>query len=265
MNTSASPRRFQNQNIVITGGAAGLGRVITTAFAREGANVFILDRDPADAALAGLAALGVRTGAARCDVTCEAEVVAGVKAAAAWCHDAIDVLINNAGYNGICQLVKHMRLEDWNRTFAINITGTMLVTREVIPLMEARRSGRICNLSSNVGRRGLPYRGDYVCTKWAMLGLTQTLALELAPHGIRVNAVCPGPIEGDRIEQVMDMHAAAEGLSRTEIRAAWEQAAPMKRFATPEEVAALIAFLCSEDSSCMTGQGLNATCGFIMT
>lgn len=265
MTASVTPRRFQNNNLVVTGGAAGLGRVIATTFAREGANVFILDRDRADAALASLAGFGVRTGSAMCDVTRETDVVAGVKAAAAWCDGAIDLLVNNAGFNGVCQLVKDMRLEDWNRTFAINITGTMLVTREVIPHMEARRFGRICNLSSNVGRRGLPYRGDYVCTKWAMLGLTQTLALELAPHGIRVNAVCPGPIEGDRIEQVMDMHGAAEGKTRPEMRAAWEQAAPMQRFAQPEEVASLIAFLCSEDSSCMTGQGLNATCGFIMT
>ncbi len=265
MNVSSSQRRFQNRNLVVTGAAAGLGRVIAATFAREGANVFILDRDPATATLASLASFGVRTGSAPCDVTREAEVIAGVKAAATWCNGAIDMLVNNAGFNGVCQLVKDMRLEDWNRTMAINITGTMLVTREVIPYMEARRSGRICNLSSNVGRRGLPYRGDYVCTKWAMLGLTQTLALELAPHGIRVNAVCPGPIEGDRIEQVMDMHAAAEGKSRAEMRSAWEQAAPMKRFAKPEEVAAQIAFLCSDDSSCMTGQGLNATCGFIMT
>lgn len=265
MNTSHSPRRFQNKNLVVTGGAAGLGRVIATAFAREGANVFILDRDPADATLSELTGLGVRAGAARCDVTRESEVVAGVKAAAAWCDGAIDILVNNAGFNGVCQLVKDMKLEDWNRTFAINITGTMLVTREIIPYLEQRRAGRICNLSSNVGRRGLPFRGDYVCTKWAMLGLTQTLALELAPLGIRVNAVCPGPIEGDRIEQVMEMHAAAEGRSPAAVRTAWEEAAPLQRFATPEEVAALITFLCSDDSSCMTGQGLNATCGFIMT
>jgi len=265
MSTPIGPCRFLNKNLIVTGGAAGLGRVIATEFAREGANVFILDRDPADATLELLSRHGVRTGAAKCDVTKEGEVVAGVQAAAAWCDGAIDILVNNAGFNGVCQRVKDMKLEDWNRTFAINITGTMLVSREVIPHMEARRSGRICNLSSNVGRRGLPFRGDYVCTKWAMLGLTQTLALELAPFGIRVNAVCPGPIEGDRIEQVMDMHAAAEGRSRAEVRAAWENAAPMHRFANPGEVAALIAFLCSEDSSCMTGQGLNATCGFIMT
>ena len=98
-----------------------------------------------------------------------------------------------------------------------------------------------------------------------MLGFTQTLALELASSNIRVNAVCPGPIEGDRIEQVMEMHAEAEGLTAAQVRENWAGTAPMKRFARPEEVAAQIAFLCSDDSACMTGQGLNATCGFIMT
>jgi 2-hydroxycyclohexanecarboxyl-CoA dehydrogenase len=262
---AVSSQRFSNQNVVITGAAAGLGRVIASSFAREGANVFVLDRQPADLTMRDLSALGVRHDSAICDLTVEAAVVNGVKQAADWCNGAIDVLVNNAGYNGICQLIKDMRLADWNKTFAINITGTMLVTREVIPYMVARKQGRICNLASNVGRRGLPYRGDYVCTKWAMLGFTQTLALELAPYGIRANAVCPGPIEGDRIEQVMDMHAEAAGSSRSEIRRAWEDVAPMKRFAKPEEIAAQIAFLCSDDSSCMTGQGLNGTCGFIMT
>ncbi len=265
MSTPNTIRRFQGRNLIVTGGAAGLGQVIATAFARERANIFILDRDPADATLQKLSVYGIRTGSTCCDVTLEADVVKGVRSAADWCDGAIDILVNNAGFNGVCQLLKDMKLEDWNRTFAINITGTMLVTREVIPYMDARRSGRICNLSSNVGRRGLPYRGDYVCTKWAMLGFTQTLALELAPLGIRVNAVCPGPIEGDRIEQVMEMHAAAEGRTKAAVRVDCEQAAPMRRFANPEEVASLIAFLCSEDSSCMTGQGLNATCGFIMT
>jgi NAD(P)-dependent dehydrogenase (short-subunit alcohol dehydrogenase family) len=257
--------RFLGQHLLITGAAAGLGRVVARRFATEGASVFILDRQPADEAVAELRSCGVRAASALCDVTDESQVIAAVRAAADWCDGAIDVLVNNAGFNGVCQRIRDMRLEDWQRTFAINITGAMLVTREVIPHLERRKRGRICNLSSNVGRRGLPFRGDYVCTKWAMLGFTQTLALELAPHGVRVNAVCPGPIEGDRIEQVMDMHAEAEGKTRAEIRRQWEDAAPMKRFARPEEVAAQIAFLCSDESSCMTGQGLNATCGFIMT
>lgn len=258
-------KRFIDRNVIVTGAAAGLGRVVAATFAQEGANVFILDQSPADEAVAELEEIGVRAGYALCDLRDEPAVVAGVSAAAEWANKDIDVLVNNAGFNGICQLVKDMKLADWKNTFDINITGAMLVTREVIPYMEARQYGRICNLSSNVGRRGLPYRGDYVCTKWAVLGFTQTLALELASSNIRVNAVCPGPIEGDRIEQVMEMHAEVEGVSLAQMREIWERDAPMKRFARPEEVAAQIAFLCSDDSACMTGQGLNATCGFIMT
>ena len=105
----------------------------------------------------------------------------------------------------------------------------------------------------------------YVCSKWALLGLTQTLALENAAHNIRVNAVCPGPIEGDRIEDVMAHHAKAEGKTIAEVRRDWEDAAPMKRFVTPEEVVNAMLFLCSEESSAMTGQALNVTGGFLMT
>lgn len=258
-------KRFIDKNVVVTGAAAGLGRVIARTFALEGANVFVLDQNPADETVNELRVIGVNANYAHCDVREEAAVVAAVLEAGKWADNKLDILVNNAGFNGVCQRVKDMKLEDWNKTFEINITGAMLVTREVIPYMEERKYGRICNLSSNVGRRGLPFRGDYVCTKWAMLGFTQTLALELASSNIRVNAVCPGPTEGDRIEQIMEMHAESEGLTVAQVRKNWAEAAPMGRFAQPEEVAAQIAFLCSDDSSCMTGQGLNATCGFIMT
>jgi len=119
-------------------------------------------------------------------------------------------------------------------------------------------------VSSNVAKRGLPYRADYVCSKWALLGFNQTLALEMAPHNIRVNAVCPGPIEGDRIEDVMRRHAEVEKKTVAEIRRAWQEAAPMNRFIEPGEVVALTLFLSSEDASAMTGQAINVTGGFIM-
>jgi len=141
----------------------------------------------------------------------------------------------------------------------------MLVAREVIPYMKKQQFGRIVFTSSNVGRRGLPYRADYVCTKWAILGLTQTLALELADFNIRVNAVCPGPVTGDLINEVVDFHARSENRPAEEIHREWANAAPMKRYIEPEEVANVMMFLCSDQSSAMTGQALNVTCGFIMT
>jgi len=199
-----------------------------------------------------------------CDISHEDEVKSTVRRVAEILGGRIDILINNAGYNGKAQLVKDMKLDDWNYTLGINLTGTMLVTREIIPHMIARKSGCIVNIASNVARRGLPFRADYVCSKWALLGLTQTLALELVDYGIRVNAVCPGPIEGERIEQLVRMHADAEGVDFDAMHKAWESV-PMKRFIKPEEVAHVVKFLCSEASSAMTGQALNITGGFIMT
>jgi len=148
-----------------------------------------------------------------CDISKEGEVKAMGRKAAEVLGGKIDILINDAGFNGKASLVKDMKLADWDYTLRVNLTGTMLVCREIIPYMIQRKSGKILNMASNVGRRGLPLRADYVCSKWALLGFTQTLALELVDHNIRVNAVCPGPIEGDRIEQLVRMHAEAEGKS----------------------------------------------------
>jgi NAD(P)-dependent dehydrogenase (short-subunit alcohol dehydrogenase family) len=223
-----------------------------------------MDRqDPADA-VRGLRQLGVAADGVVCDIANEGSVTRAIGRVAEMLEGRIDILINNAGFNGKAQMVQDMKLEDWNYTLGINLTGTMLVTREVIPHMIARKSGRIVNIASNVARRGLPFRADYVCSKWALLGLTQTLALELVDHGIRVNAVCPGPVEGERIEQLVRMHAEAEGVDFDAMHKAWENV-PMKRFIKPDEVADVVKFLCSEASSGMTGQALNITGGFIMT
>ncbi len=215
-------KRFANQNVVITGAAAGLGRVLAVEFAREGARVVIADKNDAAATVAEARQAGGAADALRCDVTKEADVVAMCEQAVALLGGQVDVLVNNAGWNGKANLVKDMKLADWEFTLRVNLTGTMLVSRGFIPAMMQRKRGCIVNISSNVGRRGLPFRADYVCSKWALLGFTQTLALELVAHGIRVNAVCPGPIVGDRIEQLVKMHADAEGVPFAEMHRAWE-------------------------------------------
>ena len=174
------------------------------------------------------------------------------------------MLLNVAGINGnnAC-LVKNMELYNWRRTIDINLTGTMMVCREIIPFME-EKGGAILNVSSNVGKRGLPYRSDYVCSKWAIIGLTCTLALELVDNNIRVNAVCPGPIEGERIGDILKWHADAEHIDQEVLYKDWENV-PMKRFMKPEEVSAAMKFLCSDSASAMTGQAINVTGGFIMS
>lgn len=257
-------KRFSQSNVMVTGAAAGLGLVLSQAFAAEGARIMILDRNDPTPALDQLRAAGAVADGLVCDIASEKDVISSVREGVRRLGGRIDILVNNAGFNGKANLVKDMNLADWNFTLGINLTGTMLVTREVIPHMIARGFGRIVNVASNVARRGLPWRADYVCSKWALLGLTQTLALELVAHNIRVNAVCPGPITGERIEQLVKMHADAEQQDFATMHKAWESV-PMKRFIQPAEVAQVVKFLCSEESSAMTGQALNITGGFIMT
>ena len=251
-------------NVVITGSSEGVGREIALAFARESAHLVLVNRKEAEETKREIEKVGGRAESLLCDIRLEEQVRAMASEASQILDGRIDVLINNAGFNGKAHLVQDMVLSDWKYVLDVNLTGTMLVTREILPYMKARRSGIIVNMASNVARRGLPFRADYVCSKWALLGLTQTLALELADQGIRVNAVCPGPIEGERIQQILEMHATAEGVSVDEMRRKWQDV-PMKRFVRPQEVASVVRFLCSQDSSAMTGQALNITAGFIMT
>ncbi|TWT68854.1 SDR family NAD(P)-dependent oxidoreductase [Crateriforma conspicua] len=257
-------RRFETKNVIVTGAAMGLGKSLAEQFAAEGARLVVLDRQDPAAAVQDLRRLGATADGLSCDIAVEKDVTKAVADAAQLLDGKIDILINNAGFNGKAQLLQDMKLEDWDYTLRVNLTGTMLVTREVSHHMIARKSGRIINIASNVARRGLPFRADYVSSKWALIGLTQTLALELVEHGIRVNAVCPGPIEGERIGQLVRMHSEAEGVDLAAVHKAWEDV-PMKRFIRPEEVANVVKFLCGEESSAMTGQALNITGGMIMT
>ncbi|WP_206447885.1 SDR family NAD(P)-dependent oxidoreductase [Agrococcus sp. KRD186] len=251
------------RNVLVTGAAAGVGRAIARTFASEGAHVVIADIQDAADTIQLIEAGGATVDQVRCDVSSEPSVRDAVAQAGRLLDGRIDVLVNNAGMNGHYHQVEDMPLSGWEQTLRINLTGTMLVTREVIPLLNGDGAA-IVNLSSNVGKRGLPYRGDYVASKWALVGLTQTLALELADRGVRVNAVCPGPVEGDRIEDVMRRHAGAEGVSLEGMRERWESEAPLGRFVTADEVAAVVQFLAGPASSAMTGQAINVTAGLVM-
>jgi NAD(P)-dependent dehydrogenase (short-subunit alcohol dehydrogenase family) len=255
--------RFEGQNVIVTGAASGVGQIIALEFAKEGARILIADVQTPDGTIAKIKDIGGTAEFVQCDLRSENDVVHMGKAAGELFNGKIDVLVNNAGFNGKTTLVKDMKLEDWNFTLGINLTGTMLVTREIIPYMIRNKQGKIVNIASNVAKRGLPLRSDYVASKWALLGLTQTLALELVDSNIRVNAVCPGPVEVDTIGQLLERHAKSEGKPLEQVRKEWESV-PMKRFIKPEEVAEVVKFLSSESSSAMTGQSINVTGGFIM-
>lgn len=255
---------YSGKIAVVTGAREGVGRTIALKLACAGAKLILVSRSKPQETMDEIAAAGgICLGYSLCDIAVEEQVVAMAKEVKELSGGRVDILVNNAGFNGKAHLIKDMVLADWQYTISVNLTGTMLVCRELIPLM-SEHGGAICNMSSNVSRRGLPMRSDYVCSKWAIRGLTQTLALELVDKNIRVNAVCPGPIDGDRADQLIRMHAQAENRSYDDVYNEWMNV-PMKRFMAPEEVADVVMFLCSDKASAMTGQALNITGGMLMT
>jgi NAD(P)-dependent dehydrogenase (short-subunit alcohol dehydrogenase family) len=251
---------LKNKTALITGGGRGIGYAIAQRFAREGCNIVIADLEIKAADIEALRALGVEAAAQKVDMTDEQQIVALFAGL-----DRLDILVNNVGTYGPVKKILDMDRAAWDGTFALNLTSTMLCSREAVRKMIAQRAGNIVNIASNVARRGLPYRGCYVSTKWAMLGFTQTLALETVEYGIRVNAVLPGPVLTPHLEEVMELHAQVEGKTAQAVAEDWRLGAPMKRFLEAEEVANVALFLASEQSSAMTGQSLNVTGGFIMT
>jgi len=254
---------FTGKTVVVTGAREGVGRTIAVEFAKEGARLILICRsEPFETMQLIEESGGSCLGFIPCDISVEEQVINMGKEAGRLSGGCVDVLVNNAGFNGKAHLIEEMNLQDWNYTIGLNLTGTMLVCRELIPYLNKEKAA-IINMSSNVSKRGIPERADYCCSKWALLGFTETLALELVDRNIRVNAVCPGPITGDRAEQLMQMHAEAEGKTVDQVRDEWLNV-PMKRFIEPEEIANVIKFLASDMSSAMTGQAINITGGMLM-
>ena len=210
--------RLTDRVALITGGGAGIGRAIALKLAREGCDVAILDLDEtgAEATAEQVRALGLRAAVATGDVASASSVRDAVGALEREIG-AFDVLVNNAGIARLGPLLT-MSEKDWEDTFAVNVDGTFHVTRAVVPGMIERRRGSVINLSSWLGRRGHPSFGAYAASKFAIVGFTQTLALEVAPH-VRVNAVGPGLIVGTPMRSVIDDASVRDGLPRAEERA----------------------------------------------
>ncbi len=259
-------KKLDGKAALITGGGTGIGRDIALLFAEEGADVAISGRrrEPLAATVAEIEARGRRGLAVAGDIGEEADAARMVRETVER-FGRLDILVNNAAVVGQVGPLEDTDLAQWNEALRINITGTMLCSREAVRQMKRQGGGAIVNVSSNVGRRGFRNRAPYVCSKWAMHGMGQTLALEVAPHGIRVNTICPGPVLNDRLRGSMQKMAAARGVTVDDIRREWEAESPMGRFATGEECARVALFLACDDSSAMTGQALNVTCGVIMT
>ena len=253
-----------NRIAIVTGGARGLGAAICLRLAREGATVAV-----ADIRLSGAEevarAIGAETDrralAVSVDVTDEAQVHAMVEGAVAtW--GRLDILVANAGILNSAP-VDEMELEQWQAVIDVNLTGYFLCAKHAARIMKRQRSGVIIQINSKSGKRGSAKNSAYAASKFGGLGLTQSLALELADHGIRVNAICPGnlldsPLWADSLyRQFAQRHGVAEG----EVRQRYIDQVPMKRGCTYEDVANAVVYLASDQASYMTGQAINVTGG----
>jgi NAD(P)-dependent dehydrogenase (short-subunit alcohol dehydrogenase family) len=241
------------RKVLVTGGAAGIGYAIARAFHREGERVYICDIDTAALERAELALPGLLT--RRCAVG-DRDAVTAMVADAAQRMVGLDVLVNCAGIGGPTKSVQEFDPSEWDAVIRVNLTGTFDVTRAAIPHLIQSRSGVIINMSSAAGRYGYANRSPYAATKWALIGFTKTLSIELGEHGIRVNAIAPGAVAGDRAERVFQGRAQISGRSVAEEKILGLANQSLKALVDPDHIAALAVFLASEAGRSISGQVL---------
>lgn len=264
MSVAAGPA-LSGQVAVITGGNRGIGARIAGAFVGAGAAVAIAARDAPslEATAEQMRSAGGRCIAVRCDVADEASVHAmGGRVLEQFGH--VDVVVANAGIAGPTGLMHELAFDDWRECLAIDLDGVFLTFKRFVPAMLERRSGCLIAISSMTGKRPLTGRTPYAAAKMGVIGLVRTLAQELGPSGIRVNAVCPGAVSGERIEAVIQKQAAVQRVAPEDVRHQLIGSAPLRRTVDPDDVAAACVFLASPAASSITGEDLNVTAGLIM-
>jgi NAD(P)-dependent dehydrogenase (short-subunit alcohol dehydrogenase family) len=247
---------------IVTGASKGIGRAISLRFAREGARVVCAARskDLCEETAAMIRAAGGQAAAILVDVSREEDARALV-AGAVQAFGRVDILINNAGDGGPTKPVQDYPVEDWFYTINSCLTSSYLCARFAVPALIDAGGGVIINIASMAGRRGLPYRIGYCSAKAGQMGMTCGLAVELGRHNIRVNAILPGAIAGDRIDRVIAGQAQVRGISEEAMRKTFLERAPLKRMATADDIAALAAFLCSDEARNISGQCLPVNAG----
>ena len=247
---------------IITGASKGIGRALALRFAAEGARVVCAARS-ADLVKETAAQVGKAGGQAIAfvgDLAVEDDVRRLV-AAAVGAFGKLDTLINNAGDGGPTKPVQDYTMEDWRYTIDSCLTSSYLCTRFAVPEMIKAGGGAIVNISSGAGRRGLPYRIGYCSAKAGQVGMTYGMALELAPHNIRVNCVAPGAVEGDRIDRVIAGQAEVRGISVEAMRKAMIERSPLKRMVTAEDIVDATLYFASDMARNVSGQVLAVNAG----
>ncbi len=254
--------RLKNKVAIITGGAGNIGKAIALAFSSEGAAVVVASRNLAnlEAVTSEIKAMGGRAAAIKTDVANEEQVQKMVEQTLSE-YGKIDILVNSILNVGPNANVVDIKLEDWNQTIAVNLTGPMLCSREALKNMLPRRSGNIINISSLSGKMGMVLRSTYCASKWGLNGFTQTLSMEVGKYNIRVNAIAPGPVIGEALDGSIKTMAEILGLPARDLVDKMISRASLGRFVTAEEVAQVAIFLSSDDSSGITGQVISIDAG----
>ena len=247
---------------LITGASKGIGRALSLRFAREGAAVVCAARSAE--LVRATAAEVTRAGGKAIAVAGDASVEADVRRMVAngvTAFGKIDTLVNNAGDGGPTKPVQDYLMEDWRYTIDSCLTSSYVCTRFAVPEMLKAGNGAIVNISSGAGRRGLPFRIGYCAAKAGQVGMTYCMALELAPHNIRVNCVAPGAVEGERIDRVIAGQAAARGIAVEQMRKAMLERTPLKRMVTADDIVDATVFFCSDMARNISGQVLAVNAG----
>ncbi len=243
--------RLKDKVAVVTGSSRGIGKAISLALAREGAGLAIVDLNPrgGEDVVREIEELGAEAIFLRADVSKRTDVERMVRAALDR-FDKIDILVNNAGIHDAAPFVEESD-ELWQRMFSVNVMGTVIPSQAVVPEMMRRKKGKIVNISSKAAVVGEPDHAAYSASKGAILALTRAMAIELAPHNITVNAVCPGPVYTDMLLGATDADQREELIA----------IAPLGRLGKPEDIASVVLYLATEESDWCTGQAISVDGG----
>jgi len=259
--------KLKDKISIITGGGTGIGKAISLAFANEGAAVVVAARNLSrlEEVAKDIKSRGGKAKAIQTDIS-DHEQVKRMVAQTIEEFGQIDILVNNAAMGTFNNAdVADMNLDNWHETLDINLTGTMLCSKEALKYMIPRRSGNIINVSSVAGLSGVPKESPYSVSKWGVIGFTETLAIEAGRHNIRVNCISPGATRTQEFDDWVKGSAKGAGISYEEVMRKITDNNALKRIAEPSEIAACIVFLASDDSSAITGHNLIASCGFHIT
>lgn len=247
---------FQNglgpeQVVLVTAGANGIGRKIAEKFLSYGCKVHVCDID--ENVIADFLKANPSATASVADVSNVVEVEQMFKDLIKH-HSHLDVLVNNAGIAGPTALVEDIDPDEWDKTINVDLNGQFYCTKYAVPLLKDNGSGGIINISSNAAFFGFPMRSPYTASKWALIGLTKTWAMELGPHKIRVNALCPGSVNGERIEGVINRDAQKRGVSPDVVKDIYAEQSSLRLFVSPDDVANMAVYLSSELGASLSGQ-----------